>query len=255
MSAPAGRLVFGDVMHRRLFPVRYRFVYRVFSLILDIDRIEQLAQSHRWFSYNRFNLFSFYDRDHGPRDGRALRPWVIERLRELGVESEIGRIELQCFPRVFGFVFNPMSTWTCFDPSDTPVAVLCEVSNTFGEAHGYLLHQGGSPMAWPIRGSHLKDFYVSPFIDMNADYHFRFTRQDERIATVIREYQDERLMLVAVQQGRAEGITDGRLLYAAFTYPLLTMKVMAMIHWQALKIWLKGGRYHPKTSDPRGEVT
>ncbi|NCA71031.1 MAG: DUF1365 domain-containing protein [Sphingobacteriia bacterium] len=255
MSTLAGRLIFGDVMHRRLFPVRYKFVYRVFSLLLDIDRIPEVARASRWFSHNRFNLFSFYDRDHGPRDGGPLRPWVLERLREMGLEIAIGRVELQCFPRVLGFVFNPMSTWTCFDPAGQPVAVLCEVSNTFGEAHGYLLHENGHSMDWPIRQNHRKEFHVSPFIDMNADYHFRFTRQGERHATVIREYQDNALMLVAVQQGKEERITDRRLLYAAIAYPLLTLKVIVMIHWQALKIWLKGGRYYDKPDPPREEVS
>lgn len=255
MSELAGQLIFGDVMHRRLFPVQYRFVYRVFSLVLDLDRIDEVARASRWLSHNRFNLFSFDDRDHGPRDGRPLKPWLLERLRELGQEIPVERVEIQCYPRVLGFVFNPLTVWTCFDRTDTPVAVLCEVNNTFGEAHGYLLHQQGAAMHWPIRHAHRKEFHVSPFVDMNADYHFRFSRHGDRHATVIREYQDGRLMLVAVQQGTAERITDARLLYAALAYPLLTLKVVAMIHWQALKIWLKGGRFHPKPAPPKEEVS
>lgn len=255
MSAEAGRVIFGDVMHRRLFPVRYRFVYRVFSLLLDVERVGEVARQCRWFSHNRFNLFSFYERDHGPRDGRPLKAWLLERLRELGKDIEIARVELQCFPRVLGFVFNPLSVWTCFNRSGQPVAVLCEVNNTFGETHSYLLDRDGAPMDWPIRHAHRKDFHVSPFVAMNADYRFRFSRQRGRHAIVIREYQDERLMLVAVQQGVAEELTDGRLLQAAVAYPLLTFKVVAMIHWQALKIWLKGGSYYPKPTPPQEEVS
>ncbi|MBK1645963.1 hypothetical protein CKO25_15155 [Thiocapsa imhoffii] len=255
MSAHAGCLIFGDVMHRRLFPVRYRFVYRVFSLLIDIDRIAEVAGDCRWFSYNRFNLFSFHDRDHGPRNGESLRPWLMERLRRFGLDGEIGRVELQCFPRVLGFVFNPLSVWTCFDQDGQPVAVLCEVNNTFGEAHSYLLHHNGTSMHWPIRHRHTKDFHVSPFVDMNADYHFRFSRHGERHGIVIREYQDDALMLVAVQQGTAERMTDRRLLHAAFAYPFLTLKVVAMIHWQALKIWLKGGTYHAKPAPPAKEIS
>jgi DUF1365 family protein len=255
MNAPCGQIIFGDVMHRRLFPVRYRFVYRVFSLLLDVDCIESVARRCRLFSYNRFNLFSFYDRDHGSRDGRALRPWLLDRMRDLGLDVEVGRIELQCFPRILGFVFNPLSVWTCFNASNDPVAVLCEVNNTFGEAHSYLLHAAGVPLAWPIRHAHRKEFHVSPFVDMNADYHFRFSRLAGRHAIVIREYQDDALMLVAVQQGTAEPVTDRRLLHAAIAYPFLTLKVVAMIHWQALKIWLRGGRYHPKPNPPQVEVS
>jgi uncharacterized protein len=255
VSAVAGRIIFGDVMHRRIFPVRYRFVYRVFSMLLDVERVDEIARDCRWFSHNGFNLFSFFDRDHGARDGRPLKPWLLAQLRACGQAMEIARIELQCFPRVLGFVFNPLSVWTCFDRSDRPVAVLCEVNNTFGEAHSYLLHENGAPMDWPIRHAHRKDFHVSPFVDMNADYHFRFTRQGDRHAIVIREYQNASLMLVAVQQGTAETITDGKLLYAAFAYPFLTLKVVIMIHWQALKIWLKGGRYHSKPAPPLEEVS
>lgn len=255
MTALAGQLIFGDVMHRRLFPVKYRFDYRVFSLLLDVERVDEVARECRWFSHNRFNLFSFHDRDHGPRDGRPLKPWLRERLRDLGQDIAIDRVELQCFPRVLGFVFNPLSVWTCFGPSGEPVAVLCEVNNTFGEAHSYLLHQGGAAMHWPIRHRHHKEFHVSPFVDMNADYHFRFSRQGERHGIVIREYQNESLMLVAVQQGIAQRVTDGKLLYAAVAYPLLTLKVVLMIHWEALKIWLKGGRYHPKPTPPKEEVS
>ncbi len=255
MSALAGQLIFGDVMHRRLFPVKYRFDYRVFSLLLDVERVGEVARECRWFSYNRFNLFSFHDRDHGPRDGGALKPWLLERVRDLGQDMAIERVELQCFPRVLGFVFNPLSVWTCFGLSGEPVAVLCEVNNTFGEAHSYLLHCDGAPMSWPIRHRHRKEFHVSPFVDMNADYHFRFSRQGERHGIVIREYQNESLMLVAVQQGMAQRVTDGKLLYAAVAYPLLTLKVVLMIHWEALKIWLKGGRYHPKPSPPKEEIS
>jgi DUF1365 family protein len=255
MSTLAGRLIFGDVMHRRVFPVKYRFVYRVFSLLLDVDRVDEVAGKCRWFSHNRFNLFSFHDRDHGPRDGSPLKPWLLARVSDLGRDIDIHRVEIQCFPRVLGFVFNPLSVWTCFGRSGEPVAVLCEVNNTFGEAHSYLLHSDGAPMKWPIRHAHRKDFHVSPFVGMSADYHFRFSRQGERHGIVIREYQDESLMLVAVQQGIAEEVTDGKLLYAAFAYPLLTMKVVFLIHWQALKIWLKGGRYHPKPTPPNEEIS
>lgn len=255
MTQPAAQLLFGDVMHRRLFPVRYRFVYRVFSLLVDVERVGEAAAGSRWFSHNRFNLFSFYDVDHGPRTGEPLKPWLLDRLRQRGHHFDIGRVELQCFPRVLGHVFNPMSTWTCFNPVGEPVAVLCEVSNTFGESHGYLLHQDGAAMTWPIRDAHAKQFYVSPFIDMNADYHFRFSRHQGRHDIVIRESQNDALMLVAVQRGTERAFSDANLLRAAFAYPLLTLKVVILIHWHALKIWLGGGTYYPKPEPPREEIS
>lgn len=255
MSTPAARLLFGDVMHRRLFPVQYRFNYRVFSILVDIERVGEAAHACRWFSHNRFNLFSFYDADHGPRDGTPLKDWLLERMRGLGHQFDIERVELQCFPRVLGHVFNPMSVWTCFNPAGEPVAVLCEVNNTFGEMHGYLLHENGAALPWPIRQNHVKEFHVSPFVSMNADYHFRFSRHAERHSIVIREYQDEKLMLVAVQNGSERALSDANLLRAAVVYPFLTLKVVIMIHWHALKIWLRGGVYHPKPAPPIEEIT
>jgi DUF1365 family protein len=135
------------------------------------------------------------------------------------------------------------------------VAVLCEVHNTFGERHSYLLHREGVDMEWPVRHAHTKGFHVSPFIGMEADYRFRFARAGEESSTVIHEYQDDRLMLVAVQRGEARALTDTNLLRVALAYPLLTLKVVLMIHWQALKIWLRGATFFPKPSPPREEVT
>jgi DUF1365 family protein len=255
MSAASARLLVGEVMHRRLFPVRYRFTYRVFSLLLDVDRIEESLRPHRLISHNRFNLFSFHERDHGPRDGSSLRRWLEHHLDRMGLELDIERVELLCFPRVLGYVFNPLSVWYCYAPSGCLVAVLCEVRNTFGEAHGYLLHDHNRPLSWPVLDQRPKIFHVSPFIDMDATYHFRFGRDEDSRSIVIREYQEGELMLVAVQKGKVRPLGDGSLLRLALTVPLLTFKVMASIHWQALKIWLRGARFFSKPSPPREEMS
>lgn len=255
MSTAAGHILSGEVMHRRFFPVRYRFVYRVFSLVLDLDRIGDTARASRWFSHNRFNLFAFHDRDHGAGDGTPLRDWLLAQVARLGLCLPIARIEIQCMPRVLGYGFNPMTPWFCYGPTGDLVAILCEVHNTFGERHGYLLHQGGEPMAWPVRQSRAKGFHVSPFVGMQADYRFRFTRTGDECGIVIHEYEDERLMLVAVQRGTLQPMTDANLLRAALAFPLLTFKVVTMIHWHALKIWLGGATYFPKPTPPREEVT
>jgi DUF1365 family protein len=255
MTAAAGQLLLGQVMHRRFFPVQYRFVYRVFSILLDLDRIGELARSRRWFSHNRFNLFAFHDRDHGAGDGSPLRDWLMANVARLGLDLPIGRIEIQCMPRVLGYGFNPMSTWYCYGPEDALVAILCEVHNTFGERHSYLLHQQGAPMEWPVRQGHAKGFHVSPFVGMQADYRFRFARAGVELSTVIHEYQGDKLMLVAVQRGTLRDFSDSNLLRAGLAFPFLTLKVVALIHWQALKIWLGGATYHPKPAPPLEEVT
>ena len=138
----------------------------------------------------------------------------------MGLDLPIRRIEIQCFPRVLGHVFNPLSVWFCFGPDDVLLAVLCEVHNTFGERHSYLLHHDGEPMSWPVRHAHGKQFHVSPFVGMEADYRFRFARAGDESSTVIHEYQDDRLMLVAVQRGEARALTDANLLTGGFDLPL-----------------------------------
>ncbi len=245
----------GAVMHKRHFPLRYRFVYRVFSLLLDLDELPSTARRLRLFSYNRFNLFSFYDRDHGPGLDAPLRPWLDKLLRVQGVDLEGGAVQILSFPRILGYVFNPLSIWYCRHRDGTLRAVLCEVSNTFGEKHYYLLHESGDCLQWPVTAEKRKTFHVSPFIDMNARYRFRLGSREDQLTVLIREYQSRKLMLVASLTGHLQPLSDLRLFYVTFAYPLLTLKVMAMIHWQALKLWLKGARFHTKPSPPTQEIS
>lgn len=255
MSTLAGRVYFGEVMHRRLFPVSYRFLYRVFSLLIDIDRLGDLDKASRLFSHNRFNLISFHDRDHGPRDGSSLRAWIDRVLDRFGIDLQGGRVELLCFPRIMGYGFNPLSIWYCRDGDGRLRALLCEVKNTFGEQHGYLLHEHGQPMTWPVRQSRAKCFHVSPFIGMGADYHFRISEPAETLQITIREYENDRLMLAAAQVGEARPFSTPTLARALLGLPLMTVKVMLMIHWQALKIWLKGAPFFRKPTPPPQEVS
>lgn len=254
MSEPA-RLYVGEVMHRRFFPVQYRFAYRVFSLLLDVDRIDAAARQTALFSHNRFNLLAFHDADHGPRDGSPLRPWLERALGRFGIDLAGGRVDLLCFPRVLGYTFNPLAIWYCRHRDGSLRAVLLEVSNTFGERHGYLLHADGDPLEWPVRQARAKCFHVSPFVGMQAEYRFRLGEPGDRLEIGIRELQEDRLMLVAAQVARAEPFTSAALLRALLAVPFLTFKVMAMIHWQALKIWLRGATFFPKPVPPREEVS
>ncbi len=258
------RLYTGEVMHKRLLPFRHRFRYRVFSLLLDLDELPRLDRELRLFSHNRFNLFSFHDRDHGGRDGRPLRPWIAARLAEAGIESDIatdiaggrGRIELLCFPRVLGYVFNPLTIWFCRDSSDRLRAVLYEVRNTFGDKHGYLLPVAEAHRPeQPLRQACAKGFHVSPFLPMDGGYRFRLHEPGERLSVLIREDLPEGEVLVATQTGRRAPLDDRRLARAFVAFPLLTLKVIAAIHWQALRLWLKGARFHRRPAPPAAEVT
>jgi DUF1365 family protein len=236
-----------------LFPVRYRFEYRVFSLLLDLDALHDMP--FRLLSVGRWNLFSFRAEDHGPRDGSPLRPWIDRLLAEHGIHLEGGRVELLCFPRLLGYGFAPLSLWYCRHADGSLRAVLAEVNNTFGEHHFYLLADGGRPVSWPLRKTAEKCFHVSPLIGMRADYRFRLSMPADKLSVLIREYQDDRLMLVASQTGEGEPLSDAALAKAFLRTPLMTFKVMAAIHWQALKIWLRGARFFPKPEPPRQEVT
>lgn len=241
----------GEVMHRRLKPFGHRFVYRVFSVLVDIDAPPRLAL----FSHNRFNLFSFHDRDHGQRDGSALRPWIEALLARNGVDVAGGRIMLHCFPRVLGYVFNPLSLYWCWDRTGRLAAVLCEVKNTFGQQHCYLLKVDAHAPGAPIRASRDKVFYVSPFIDMNCRYHFKLHAPDQRLRIAIRQTDPGGDLLVATHIGRRVALTNTALLGAFCSVPLVTLKVVAGIHWEAVKLWWKGGRLHPRPAPPVGEVS
>jgi DUF1365 family protein len=244
-----------EVMHQRFFSAAYRFRYRVFSLLLDIDAIERVAAGSRVFSHNRFNLLSFHDADHLPPGEHSLRGWAERVLAADGIDGSRLRIRLLCFPRVLGLVFNPLSLWYCERADGQPAAVIAEVRNTFGERHCYLLRPRRGGAEWPLRDSHAKDFHVSPFIGMHARYDFRLSRPDRQLRVAIREYQGDRLMLVATQTGERRPFTSAELLRQALRVPLQTLKVVAAIHWQALKIWRQGERFHRKPAPPMHEVS
>lgn len=251
----AGALYRTSVMHRRMDATRYRFDYRVFGLLVDVDRLDDLDRGLRLFSHNRPNLLAIHDRDHGPKDGTPLRPWVDALLRRHGIDQAGGRVELFCMPRVLGYVFNPLSLFYCRDADDRLIAILCEVRNTFGEWHGYLLHDGGRPLAFPLRHRAAKVFHVSPFLPPAGTYRFRFSAPEEHLAVGIRYELDGRPVLAATQTGSRRRLTDAEILRATARMPLMTFKVMAAIHWQAARLWLRGAAFYRKPMPPAREIT
>ncbi|MGF1591626.1 MAG: DUF1365 domain-containing protein [Kiloniellaceae bacterium] len=256
-AAPtASALYFGKVMHKRLRPFVHGFTYRVFSLYLDLDELAACDRRLRLFSHNRWNLFSFHDRDHGARDGGALKPWIEAQLAAAGIDLAGGPVRLLCFPRVLGYVFSPLSIWFCHHADGSLRAILYEVRNTFGGKHGYLIpvapgHRDGDA----IVQSAAKRFYVSPFIAMDSRYDFRLAVPGERLAVAIHQWVPEGGQLLARQSGRRRTLSDGNLLRAFFAYPLMTAKVIGAIHWQALRLWLKGARTLPRPPAPAQSVT
>jgi len=247
-------LYFGDVMHQRVKPRRHRLRYRVFFTFVDIDELSCLHQRLPLFSYNRLNLFSFFDKDHGPGDGSPLRCWVEGHLAGAGVDLGGGAIRLLCFPRVLGYVFNPLSVYFCYQPNGELGAILYEVSNTFGERHTYLapvVSDGSSAVSHRCD----KNFYVSPFNAVEGGYSFRVEPPGQSVTVVINQSDTEGPLLHAALRAKRVPLTRAALLSAFVRYPLLTLKVIAGIHWEALRLWGKGLRLVDRPQPPARPVT
>lgn len=257
MPLPEASLYWCRVVHERLLPFRHKFTYRVFSLLLDIDRLPAIAKNSRLLCHNRFGLISFHDRDHGPRDGSPLRPWIEAALAREGLQEAAAQIRIFCFPRLFGYVFNPLSVFFCYDALNRLRAVLYEVKNTFGDQHGYLIEVPLQKNSGPvIEQSVAKRFHVSPFLPLDGDYHFRLLPPGDKIGILIRQLAPGgALQLLATQTGRREDMTDHSLLKAVIRHPLMTVKVIAGIHWEALQLWRKGAAFFGWTAPPRDAVS
>ncbi len=252
----------GTVAHVRHQPKAHRLQYRVFALWLDLDELDSLDKRLRLFSHNRPALFSLHDKDHGERSG-CLKAHVSKLLMQHGIGDPGGPVRLMCYPRVMGYVFNPLSVYYCYDRDEQLKAVIYEVNNTHGERHAYVIpvtdHHGRR-----IRQSCDKVFFVSPFMPPDCRYRFHLNRPDEQLQLFIHETHRDRPILDAWFNGRRQEINDAALLKAAISIPWLSLKVILGIHWEALKLLLKGLPIyrHPDTpsysvsyiDEPRQEI-
>ena len=236
-------LYIGAVMHARHRPRRHRLRYRVFSMLLDLDELSTLDRRLRLFGHNRRALYSFLDADHGDGVSGGLRAWVERQLVDAGVDVDGIRIRLLCYPRIFGFVFNPLTVYFCSGPDGAVRAVLYEVCNTFRERHTYVIPVAGAGDG-ALRQSCAKELYVSPFVPMDCRYDFCIEPPGERVMIAINERDGHGPLLVATFSGKRVEISDRRLLSMLFKYPLMTLKVMGGIHWEALRLWMKGVPVH-----------
>ena len=243
----------GIVTHRRFSPKAHRLKYRVFSLLLDLATLDDEAAHLRLFSRNRFNLFSFHDRDYGDGHGDPLA-WARAQMRAGGLNAEGSRITLLTMPRLLGYAFNPIAVYFCYAASGTLCAILYEVNNTFGQRHSYFIPVTGNSGGL-VRQSCAKKFYVSPFMDM--DMHYDFTLQPPAATLLLRiaARDSHGVVLNASFSARRTALNDAALLHAAIAYPLLTLKVVAGIHWEALLLWWKGMRLRARPSPPAAPVS
>ena len=242
----------GTVIHKRFKPKLHFFKYRVFSLLIDLSDLNNLGKDITFFSYNHFNLISFFDKDHGERDGSSLIEWVKKHLNENDINSKDIRIKLLCYPRILGYVFNPLSVFFVYDNNKNLISILYEVKNTFGEQHTYI---------FKIENDHLlqhncsKKFHVSPFIEMKCNYFFRILKPSEKISVVIDQYQLDEKILFASQDGKRVDFNSKELLKSYIKHPLMTFKIISAIHFEAFKLWLKGIKFIKKKLKIRNNIT
>lgn len=247
----AAALYNGEVMHQRMKPFGHRFHYRVFSLMVDLDRLGEADRLSRLFSVNARNLVAFHEKDHSDKGSASLRSYADGLLAEAGLAQPAARILLVCYPRILGYVFNPISVYYAYGADEQLVALIYEVRNTFGERHTYVCPVGiGEMTAGGLRQSCDKLFHVSPFIPMQMRYHFRMLPPGNEIRWRILETDPEGPLLAATFTGRREDMTTATLLSLTARIPFLTLKIVAGIHWEALKLWVKGAKYISRPEAP-----
>lgn len=253
-TAAQAQLVFGQVRHTRHRPIRNAFSYQVFSLLLPLRALGKSDFASKLCRRNRFGLFSFHDSDHGDGKTPALE-WIDEQLREAGITDADGEVWLQTFPRVLGYVHNSASFWFCHRKDESLRAIAVEINSNHGTRHCYLLDNDGSPLRWGAELRAKKVFQVSQLSRIEGDYRFRFLRtiRNEKGAAVERivshvEYHDNDGPLISASiSGAVKSLSDLRLAWAFVRYPLMTLAVFARIHWQTLKLLIRGVPYYGRS--------
>jgi len=245
------RLYTGMVAHERPLPVVNRFHYPIYYVGLDLDELDEVDSAVRRFSHNSANLVSVWDRDHGPRDGTPLRPWIDALAASAGIDLTGGRVMLVTFPRVLGTRFFPVSFWYLFGADGEARGVLMEVHNTFRERHNYLLHNHGDRFEWSSRPTAIKAFYVSPFIPReDVTYEFAFSDPAETLSVTVRDFVGGTLTLTASINVTAEPLTDGALVRTVLRHGPISAVAIMRILWQAAKLTVKGVRFYQHTEAP-----
>ena len=223
-------------------------------MLLDLNEIDSLSKRLRFFSRGPFNLTSFLDSDHGDGSDVPLLTQVQTLLRRAGCDADQLTVKLLCMPRILGCGFNPLSVYFCFRGDRSLEAIIYEVHNTFGERHSYVIPVVGAP--GDIIEQHcFKTFYVSPFLGMDMSYGFRVMPPAAQVQISIDGKENDKTVITASLRGTRRNLSDAALLKTFASHPFLTLKVIAGIHWHALRLVLKGVRFHPRTPTRNGMVT
>jgi len=237
-------------MHHRLEPVEHRFVYDLFMFCLDLDEIPKIARSLRLLGHNRKSVFEFRDKDYVRYGAGSVKERVVSFVRSKGVHDEIQKVLLVTHLRTMGYAFNPVSFYFCFGVGDQPVCCVVEVMNTYREMKPYLLARNEFD-GESFHARRQKYFYVSPFVDLDDTFEFRLAIPGDRLRVHIDDLdKTQTKFLLTSLVGERKALTNARLLGYAFRFPLITLKIIAAIHWQALRLYLKKLPYHKKASHP-----
>ena len=216
----------GNVIHKRFKPKEHFFKYKVFSLFIDLSELNELNNKLKFFSLNKFNLISFYEKDHGDRDGSSLFEWVKKNLINYEISTDNIKVKLLCYPRIFGYVFNPLSIFFVYDNNDNLIKNTCK-----------------------------KKFHVSPFIEMNCTYFFKILKPNNKISLIIDQYDDEGKLLYASQDGNRIDLNNKNLILSYLRHPLMTFKIIAAIHFEAFKLWIKGIKFVKKKLNIKNNIS
>ena len=243
----------GSVVHKRFKPKKHFFKYKVFSLFLDLSELKELHNNLNFFSLNKFNLISFYEKDHGERDGSSLLDWVKNNLRSNSISTDDIKVKLLCYPRILGYVFNPLSIFFVYDNDENLISILYEVKNTFGEQHTYVFKIEGENKL--IQNNCSKKFHVSPFIEMDCNYFFRILNPGDKLSVIIDQYDQEGKILFASQDGVRSDLTNKNLMNCYLKHPLMTFKIISAIHFEAFKLWIKGIKFIKKKFKIKKNIT
>ncbi|MEL6858374.1 MAG: DUF1365 domain-containing protein [Pseudomonadota bacterium] len=249
---PPLRLLRGHTVHQRSVPFTHRFKYDLALIDIDIDRLDAADQMTGLFNIDRSGLFSFNRKDHGGRTPQALRPWANAQFEQAGLTGPTGAVRLVTFPRHMFYKFAPISLWLGYDAGGGLSGILYEVNNTFGETHIYAAE---TPNERHNQHDADKVFHVSPFFDVSGAYEFKLTVNEDRLSLVVATKKAGQQTHVATISAVAHPATTAALVALALRKPLSTLGVTAAIHWQALKLWLKGAKYHSKPKQSSVRIT
>ena len=243
----------GQVIHKRFKPKVHYFRYNVFSLLIDLSELENIDKEISFFSLNKFNLISFYEKDHGERDGSSLINWVNKNLEKNNIPTQDIKIKILCYPRILGFVFNPLSVFYVYNLQNKLISILYEVKNTFGEQHTYIFKITKDENL--VQTKCAKKFHVSPFIEMDCNYFFRLLKPGDKISVIIDQYDKEDKILFASQDGIRTDFNSKELIKSYLKHPLMTFKIIIAIHYEAFKLWIKGIKFIKKKIKIKNNIT